>query len=191
MEDLDPDRIAVRVDVGLLGRDAHRAHLGMLQHRARDVVAQGFLQVHVALRHALGHGVAHEVVVDHFIELVGLRGALRQRHEQVDIDQHPLFALLLEFVHADIDLHFVVAQEHASAVLQAGVGKGGEHGHERAAEGKKEAAPGGRGTSGTTVFGCWLPAYSVRNITSRASGIRCWPPSTYSVVPVTARACAR
>ena len=39
----------------------------MDQHCARDVVAQGFLQVDMAFGHAAGNRVAHEVVVHDFM----------------------------------------------------------------------------------------------------------------------------
>jgi hypothetical protein len=82
----------------------------------------------VAARHALGDGVAHEVVVHHFFQLVVLRRRHRQRNVQVDVDQQALLALFLELVDADVDHDFVVAQEQAAAVVQLRVDQGGQHG---------------------------------------------------------------
>ncbi len=69
--------------------------------------------------------LAHEIVIDHFMQVVVFRRRQRQRDEQVDVDQDALLAFLFEFVHADIDQHFVIAQEQAAAVGQAGVGQEG------------------------------------------------------------------
>ena len=110
-------------------------------------------------RHALGDDPADEIVVDDLVEFVGLGGRQRERHVQVDVDQHALLATLLEVVHADVDPDLVVAQEQAPAVHQARVVDEALH----------------------------QDAFTVsraRNMTSRDWACRCWPPSTSSVVPV-------
>jgi len=97
------------------------------QHDLGHVVAEGFLQVHVALRDALGNAAADEIVVDHFVEFVLRRRAQRQRHVDVDVDQHALLAAFLEIVHADVDPDLVVEQEEAPAIHQRGVGELADH----------------------------------------------------------------
>jgi hypothetical protein len=67
------------------------------------------------LGEARGDGAADEVVVDHFVEIVGLRRRDVQRHVEVDVDDDALLGALLELVHADVDPDLVVAQEDAPA----------------------------------------------------------------------------
>src|SRR4051812_37198901 len=98
VDDFHADTLAVWVDIRLGGRYAHRTHLGMRQHRARDVVAQRFLQMNMALRNAPGDGLAHEIVIDHFMEMIPFRGRDSKRNEKIDIDQHALLAFLFEFM---------------------------------------------------------------------------------------------
>ncbi len=88
----------------------------MRQHGFDHVVAEGFLQMDVALRHALGDGAAHIVIVDDLIQVIGGRGRFFQWDEEIDVDQHALFTFLFKLVHAYIDLHFLVTQEKAAAV---------------------------------------------------------------------------
>ena len=99
----------------------------MRQHGGEHVVDQAFLQLHVALRHAFGDGFAHEVVVDHFFQLVILGRRQGQGNVQVDVDEDALLALFLEVVDADVDEDFVIAQEQAAAIGQARVVQGGRH----------------------------------------------------------------
>ena len=54
---------------------------------------------------------------DHIEACVGLR----ERHVQLDVDQHALLDALFEVMHADVDPHLVVAQEQAPAVDEQGV----------------------------------------------------------------------
>ncbi len=128
MEHLHAHALAIGIDVGLFGRHPHGLHPRMFEHDARHVVAQGFLQMDVAARDTRGDHAAHEVVIDHFVELVLLRGGHGQRNEQIDIDEHTLLAPLLELVHTDIDVDFVVLQKQAAASAQGGVRQGTEHG---------------------------------------------------------------
>src|SRR5438045_2670479 len=72
-------------------------------------------------------GPAMEMVVDTFVELVGFRCRQRKRNVELDIDQHPLLALLLEVVHADVDPYLVVAQKEAPAVHQTRVAQQALH----------------------------------------------------------------
>jgi len=75
----------------------------------------------VALRNALGHHLAHEVVVHHLVDAVALGRGLRQRHIQLHIDPQPLRRGLLEVVDADLHQHLVTAQEQLAAVQQQGI----------------------------------------------------------------------
>jgi hypothetical protein len=111
---------------------------------------------------------AHEVVIDDFVNPVVPRSRERERHEQVDIQREALRAGLLVRVNADIGVHDVVTHEDAAAIGKPRIEQQRAHRFVSAAG-----------------------AGSVRNITSRELATRCWPPSTSSVVPVTASAFAR
>ena len=127
-EDFDADRLAVGVDVGLLGRHPRGLDARVREHQAQHVVGQRFLQVDMALLHAQRDRAADEVVVDHLVEFVGPGCRQGQRHVEVDVDQHALLAALFEVVHADVDPDLVVAQEQAPAVHQRRVGERAVHG---------------------------------------------------------------
>lgn len=88
----------------------------MRQHGFDHVVAQGFLQMDVALRHALGDGAAHVVIVNDLIQVIGGWRRFFQRDEEIDVDQDALFTFLFKLVYAYIDLHFVITQEEAATV---------------------------------------------------------------------------
>ena len=100
----------------LEGRVRQVGNRDALVTEPQQVVDQRLLQMDVALRHPARDGVADVVVVQHLVQPVLARRRRAQRHVQVDVDQQPLLALLLELVHADVDHHLVVAQEQAPAV---------------------------------------------------------------------------
>ena len=81
----------------------------MLQQSVGNIVAQGFLQLDVPCLDAGGDGAANQVVVHHFVEAVLRGGGVAQRHIHVHIDAHALRRLFFGFVHADVDVRFVIA----------------------------------------------------------------------------------
>src|SRR5882672_624581 len=162
-EDFDADGFDVLVHIGLFARDTHGAHRGMREQRACNVVDQRFLQIDVAGVEAAADRGSHEIVVDNLVDVIFLWCRKRQRNEQVDVQHHSLRARQFRCMNADVRAHHDLTHENTPAV------------------GKRRMQQGAHD---------WPPSGSVMNITSRVLGTRCWPPSTSSVVPVTAPAFA-
>jgi hypothetical protein len=65
-------------------------------------------------------------IVD-FAQLVFDGRGQRERHEQFDVDHHALLAALFELVHADVDVHLVIAQKEPAAISEPGMKQSGRH----------------------------------------------------------------
>ena len=96
-KDFAADRLAVGTYIGLLALDARGAHLGWRHHHRQHVVASVSCRC-TWPRATRDDAAADEVVVEHLVELVARRRRHGQRHEELDVDQHPLLAALLEVI---------------------------------------------------------------------------------------------
>jgi hypothetical protein len=90
----------------------------MRKQRADDVVTQGFLQLHVALRDVLFYGVSNEIIIHDFAELIASRCGFGKRDEELDIEKHALFGFFFKIMNTDVAHDYVVAQEKSAAIGQ-------------------------------------------------------------------------
>lgn len=75
----------------------------------------------MALGNASFYGVANEIVIDNFMQLVVGRCGLRQWYVQFDIEEHALLAFFFEIVNADVAHYLIVAQKKSTTIDKARV----------------------------------------------------------------------
>ena len=62
------------------------------------------------------NGLAHEVVIEHFIQGIFCWCVERKRNVQINIENHPLLCFFLKVMHTDIDVNLIIPQKQTAAI---------------------------------------------------------------------------